>query len=158
MTAPVGSPPEEFVEPCAVGAEWNETAPRPTLLLLETRLVAVVRLAEPESESSAPPETRATDRAAYGLIVFDRCQAFTFGPPGDTELANHRFFARGLEASAAHTVPRSSWAVELGAPDLTHFVLTFSSGTLECLARSVSSGRRVATLEEVLAHIGSWLS
>jgi hypothetical protein len=37
-------------------------------------------------------------------------------------------------------------------------VLTFSSGTLECLARSVSSGRRVATLEEVLAHIGSWLS
>lgn len=147
---------QEFAEPCDVGVEWSLAAPRPLVLAGGGRLHVVVRLVEGDDAPS--PGGLPPNREPFGVIAFDRCHAFVVGPPGRSSLAEHRLSGRGLDAGAAHTVLRSAWAVAEGRPDLTHFVLTFPDQTLECLARSVSSARRVGTVGDVLAHVSTWMS
>jgi len=148
---------QEFAEPCDVGVQWTAGAGEPLVIADSSRLTVVVRLAEPEGDADRP-SLRAAPGDLFGVIVFDRCHAFLFGPPGDQVLDQHRLSGRGLDVCAAHTVLRSAWAVAEGRADLTHFVLTFPAGTLECLARSVSSARRVGTMADVIQHVGTWMS
>jgi hypothetical protein len=146
--------PQEFAEPCDVGVLWSAAAPRPIVIASGGRLNLVVRLAE----GDAMPNVREGDPQPYGIIVFDRCHAFTFGPPDDEGLSGHRLTGRGLTPYEAHTVLRSAWAAAEQRPEMTHFLLSFKDETLECLAVSVSSVRRVGTLADLLAHVGTWMS
>jgi hypothetical protein len=149
---------QEFAEPCDVGVQWNAEATEPLVIADGSRLTVVVRMADDAAADAERPRIRAGGPEPFGVIVFDRCHSFVFGPPGGDGLAQHRLIGRGLDVGAAHTVLRSAWAAAESRPDLTHFVLTFHEQTLECLARSVSSARRVGTLGEVIQHVGTWMS
>lgn len=157
MTWLVPGSAQEFAEPCDVGVQWSAGAGEPLVIADSSRLTVVVRLTDADDDADRP-SLRAAAGELFGVVVFDRCHAFLFGPPGDQVLRDHRLFGRGLDSCAAHTVLRSAWAVAERRPDLTHFVLTFPAGTLECLARSVSSARRVGTVTDVVQHVGTWMS
>jgi hypothetical protein len=150
---------QEFAEPCDVGVQWSADSTEPVVIADGSRLTVIVRVAEVDAGAEQERlRARSSGAEPFGVIVFDRCHAFVFGPPGQERLGQHRLIGRGLDVGAAHTVLRSAWAAAEGRPDLTHFVLTFPDQTLECLARAVSSARRVGTLAEVIQHVGTWMS
>lgn len=155
MTSLLPSSADEFAEACDVGVQWSPGAPQPLVIADGWRLNVVVRL----TEGIDPAPAGLTPRPEpFGIIVFDKTYKFVFGPPGDEDLARHRLFGRGLDFYAAHTVLRSAWAAAEGRPEMTHFVLTFHDETLECLAATVSSVRRIGTLAEVMQHVADWMS
>lgn len=102
----------------------------------------------------APPHSDDPDRRNVAIRAFD-CRSILIGPPGREARSGHRLWERGLsQCTWAAEVTRSRWVAAQERMDslvdrgdvgtniaMRHWVLLFKEVTVECVGRSLTTGR-----------------
>jgi len=121
--------------------EWDTGAPLPTILQWEHEAHVLFYLRSCKH---------------VGAIIFERCVATRFGPPGEE---GHALEGHGWEPHTLLEVINSAWLSKMvgRTNGYSHFLISFHDTSFECIARSFRTSQLPGTFADAVQQtIEQW--